>query len=234
MAKQTVNIGTSVNKGNGDPLRTAFTKINNNFDELYSALASDGDLFDPNSVDQSLVPTTTNTVDLGSDSKQWRSLYVSNITIDNDDSSTYVWNFGQTGDLTLPIGGSIVSNSSITVTSEVGGTSSGVFVDGTDGSGNAILFATNNAIIRSDNDGTSKDWTFSADGNLQAPGTVSAPNINATNHFMLPVYATEAARDSAITSPQPGMMVYVSSGEGAGLQVRGATQWNPVGGLTGV
>lgn len=157
-----------------------------------------------------------------------------NIRINNNDSSTYTWNFGDTGDLTLPIGGSIVSNSSITVTSELGGTSSGVFVDGTDGSGNAILFATNNAIIRSDNDGTSKDWTFSVDGNLQAPGTVSAPNINATNHFMLPVYATEAARDSAITSPQPGMMVYVSSGEGAGLQVRGATQWNPVGGLTGV
>ncbi len=81
MAKQTVNIGTSVNKGNGDPLRTAFTKINNNFDELYSALGSDGDLFDPSSVDQSLVPTTTNTVDLGSASKQWRSLYVSNNTI---------------------------------------------------------------------------------------------------------------------------------------------------------
>lgn len=35
MAKQTVNIGTSVNKGNGDPLRTAFTKINANFTELY-------------------------------------------------------------------------------------------------------------------------------------------------------------------------------------------------------
>ena len=81
MAKQTVNIGTYANKGNGDPLRTAFTKINNNFDELYSALGSDGDLFDPNSVDQSLVPTTTNTVDLGSASKQWRSLYVSNNTI---------------------------------------------------------------------------------------------------------------------------------------------------------
>ena len=30
MARQTVNIGTSANKGNGDPLRTAFTKINNN------------------------------------------------------------------------------------------------------------------------------------------------------------------------------------------------------------
>ena len=37
MAKQIVNIGSSVNKGDGDPLRTAFDKINDNFDELYAA-----------------------------------------------------------------------------------------------------------------------------------------------------------------------------------------------------
>lgn len=36
MAKQIVNIGTSPNQGNGDPLRTAFTKINENFTELYN------------------------------------------------------------------------------------------------------------------------------------------------------------------------------------------------------
>ena len=35
MAKQTINIGSSANKGDGDPLRTAFTKINSNFTELY-------------------------------------------------------------------------------------------------------------------------------------------------------------------------------------------------------
>ena len=34
MAKQTINIGSSVNKGDGDPLRTAFTKINENFAAL--------------------------------------------------------------------------------------------------------------------------------------------------------------------------------------------------------
>ena len=37
MAKQTVDLGSSANKGDGDPLRTAFTKINGNFDELYAA-----------------------------------------------------------------------------------------------------------------------------------------------------------------------------------------------------
>jgi len=35
MSQQTVNIGSSENKGDGDPLRDAFIKINNNFTELY-------------------------------------------------------------------------------------------------------------------------------------------------------------------------------------------------------
>ncbi len=35
MAKQVVNLGTP-DKGNGDPLRTAFNKINENFTELYN------------------------------------------------------------------------------------------------------------------------------------------------------------------------------------------------------
>ena len=35
MAKQVINLGTSPNKGDGDPLRTAFDKVNDNFDELY-------------------------------------------------------------------------------------------------------------------------------------------------------------------------------------------------------
>ena len=35
MAIDTINIGTSANDGTGDPLRTAFTKINTMFTELY-------------------------------------------------------------------------------------------------------------------------------------------------------------------------------------------------------
>tara|TARA_B100000424_G_scaffold12938_1_gene9553 strand:- start:7970 stop:9736 length:1767 start_codon:yes stop_codon:yes gene_type:complete len=37
MAQQTINIGSSANDGTGDPLRTAFDKINDNFSELYGA-----------------------------------------------------------------------------------------------------------------------------------------------------------------------------------------------------
>ena len=40
MAQQTINIGTSPNKGDGDPLRTAFDKINDNFDELYNNVST--------------------------------------------------------------------------------------------------------------------------------------------------------------------------------------------------
>ena len=36
MAKQVINTGTAVNSKNGDPLRTAFTKVNANFTELYT------------------------------------------------------------------------------------------------------------------------------------------------------------------------------------------------------
>ena len=36
MAKQTINIGRAANAGDGDPLRIAFDKINDNFDELYA------------------------------------------------------------------------------------------------------------------------------------------------------------------------------------------------------
>jgi hypothetical protein len=41
MAKQVINIGTVANDGTGDPLRTAFDKVNDNFTELYNDDAGD-------------------------------------------------------------------------------------------------------------------------------------------------------------------------------------------------
>jgi hypothetical protein len=40
MAKQTINVGLTANDKRGDPLRTAFTKINQNFTELYNVDAN--------------------------------------------------------------------------------------------------------------------------------------------------------------------------------------------------
>lgn len=36
MAKQNINIGTSANSRNGDPIRNAFDKVNQNFTEIYT------------------------------------------------------------------------------------------------------------------------------------------------------------------------------------------------------
>ena len=40
MAKQVINVGTADLAGDGDALRTAFTKVNDNFTELYNALGN--------------------------------------------------------------------------------------------------------------------------------------------------------------------------------------------------
>jgi hypothetical protein len=37
MTRRVINVGTSPNRGDGDPLRTAFDKINTNFTELYTS-----------------------------------------------------------------------------------------------------------------------------------------------------------------------------------------------------
>ena len=52
MARQSINIGSSANDGTGDPLRTAFDKINDNFVELYG---SDNDI---NTLDANLDVST--------------------------------------------------------------------------------------------------------------------------------------------------------------------------------
>jgi len=41
MTQQTINIGSSANDRSGDPLRTAFSKVNANFSELYAAMGAD-------------------------------------------------------------------------------------------------------------------------------------------------------------------------------------------------
>jgi hypothetical protein len=59
MAKQTINIGTTANDRTGDPLRTAFTKVNQNFTELYNKDATD---FSGNYNDLTNKPTISNFV----------------------------------------------------------------------------------------------------------------------------------------------------------------------------
>lgn len=110
MTKKVINTGTAANSKNGDSLRTSFTKINENFTELYTALGLNDTTLNlgafefngsilsttdstPIVVDQATTITSDLTVggdilpsinlggNLGSPTRQFKSLYVSTNTI---------------------------------------------------------------------------------------------------------------------------------------------------------
>lgn len=105
MAQQNINIGTSANKGDGDPIRTAFTKVNENFTELFAkhdgTIAQKADIQGSVFADDStviidavsskvnldgtikgnIIPDVDVTYDLGSSTKRFKDLYLSGSTI---------------------------------------------------------------------------------------------------------------------------------------------------------
>jgi hypothetical protein len=150
MAKQNINVGTTANDKKGDSLRAAFVKVNANFTELYAALGLtdvtlnlgaftftgstmstddstnividrpitvNGEI----TVDGDIVPKTNLGASLGTPTKQFKSLYVSNNTIfiggfpiSVDGSGNLVVNNG--------VGGGEFSNLTVANTFEVEGT----------------------------------------------------------------------------------------------------------------
>jgi hypothetical protein len=122
MAKQTINIGSNANDGTGDPLRTAFNKINENFTELYG---SDNDL---NTLDANLdvrtysITTTVTNGDItispnGTGSLTLGALTVSGTEISSADSTqiTLKENLSVTG--TLNAAGAATLGTSLTLSS---------------------------------------------------------------------------------------------------------------------
>ena len=105
MAQQNINIGTSANKGDGDPIRTAFTKVNANFTELFARHDGSishvqdikGSVFGEDSttlvdglnskinldgtVKGNIIPDTDVTYDIGSSTHRFKDLYLSGNTI---------------------------------------------------------------------------------------------------------------------------------------------------------
>ena len=81
MAKQIINIGASANDGTGDPLRNAFDKTNDNFNELYLALGNANNpinLFD-----------TNGNIDLNGKPHKISFLYDTKAELDAADAGTY-------------------------------------------------------------------------------------------------------------------------------------------------
>jgi len=139
MTQQVINIGTSANDGSGDPLRTAFDKINSNFTEIYGQDAvgsnldiSENEIAATNSngnielvpsgsgrvsiVDDTLTITTSRTpASIGSDGDvagmiAWDSTNLYVSTADYDGSTT-IWTTLSTGSATDLILSTDTSNS---------------------------------------------------------------------------------------------------------------------------
>lgn len=172
MARKNIEVGTSANDGTGDPLRTAFTKINENFVELYGG---DNDI---NTLDANLntnnfaittgvtngnvtiTPNGTGSINLG-------SITINGSTISSNDSTqiTLADNIQTTG--TVNVDGATTLGSTLTVGTSLalatGATVTGID-NGTLATGSATLLATQGAIkTYIDAQNTAQSITFVGD-----------------------------------------------------------------------
>ncbi len=173
MARQAINIGSSANDGTGDPLRTAFDKINDNFVELYG---SDNDIntLDANlnlnnfaittgvtNGDMTFTPNGTGSIFLG-------ALEFNGTTISSQDSTqiTIAENIQTTG--TLNVSGATALGSTLTVGTSLalatGATVTGILDEDGMGTNSATQLATQQSIkAYVDATVTAQDLDFACD-----------------------------------------------------------------------
>ena len=114
MAKQSINVGSNPNDKTGDPLRTAFTKINDNFTELYGAspfgqqVTISGNQISANASNADLVLSGSGTGGVVAD-----AIRISGTSISSDDSSQIQINEN------LDVGGNITASGNITATGNI-------------------------------------------------------------------------------------------------------------------
>ena len=184
MAKQTVNLGSSANDGTGDPLRTAFDKINDNFDELYLySTASSGNN----------ITITGNTI--ASDNTN------GNITLDPNGTGDIVVATGAELQLTDHTDNAVVfSDASGNLTMSAGFTFDGTNVATTGNidvnsrlklEDNRITTQTTNDDIDLDPAGTGLvNLITTAQGTVGAAGAAAAVPANPTTYFQIKVNGT--------------------------------------------
>lgn len=93
------------------------------------------------------------------------------------------WVFGLDGTLTIP--GSISSSVNFGIETVSNSHTSGVYFDAQQEGegGNSFLYATNDVYLRSNNNGTNKDWVFGREGTLFFPGNAVINNNSNTLAF---------------------------------------------------
>ena len=171
MARQSINIGSSANDGTGDPLRTAFDKINDNFVELYGT-DNDINTLDANlNVNNFAITTGVTNGDItvtpnGTGSIKLGAMKFNGTTLSSDDSTqiTIAENIQTTG--TLNVTGATTLGSTLAVSTSLA-LATGATVTGIDNGAlgsSATLLATQGAIkTYVDAQVTASDLDFTAD-----------------------------------------------------------------------
>ena len=129
MAQQTINIGSAANDGTGDPLRTAFDKINDNFNELYGSTAEANDLVEDSTpqlggdldvLGRRIVSARSNEdiilLPNGTGGVVASGIRLAGTTISSDDSSSININEGLIVDGTASVSGAATLSSTLGVT----------------------------------------------------------------------------------------------------------------------
>ena len=175
MARQTINIGTNANDGTGDPLRTAFDKINDNFAELYG----DGDA--STILEQDTAPKLSANLDVnnfqittdvtngdvsiqpnGTGNVSVAAIQFKGTTLSSTDSTIINVNEGLVVDGTAAVSGALSSATSLALAT--GATVTGIADEDDMTSNSATLLATQQSIkAYVDTQITAEDLDFSAD-----------------------------------------------------------------------
>jgi len=174
MTKQIINLGQTANDRTGDPLRTAFQKVNENFDELYALASADVQIPAQTNNGGKFLTTNGTTLswssisqDVGTANTGFVDNRIYNINgpiLSNDDLV-----HGATARLSLPEYGDIVNP--ITLYNNYGNFS--------------VLLGPNGTITNS--------WTFNSDGRLTLPatGTIENTETNQPGTGTIYTFATD-------------------------------------------
>jgi hypothetical protein len=171
MAKLSINIGTSENKGDGDPLRIAFDKINQNFNELYA-----GNFADPENIGVTFKPDADGSVDLGSADRRWSEVhvkdfvYIGGIRLSADTAGNLVIGGGAVAIQDMQ--GDIFADDSTKVFDSATSTFSGKFDGVFDGELNGSVYADDSTLLVDGVNGTIPGYISIA--TLQSIATASA------------------------------------------------------------
>jgi hypothetical protein len=164
MTQQIINVGTSANDGQGDPLRTAFIKCNNNFSQLYSVAQTS--------------PPPTLTGRLG----DFAGMYAYDSTyfyycFANYTGNSIIWaQITQAGNIQV----SAINNGTSNV--KVNGLNANASIN-INGTSNVAVFANTGAYVTGivSVSGNIRGGNLNTAGDVSATGNVSASKLNATS-----------------------------------------------------